>query len=161
VLEGCRISSSLTVYRMVDSWQVIDDDYSAYPQKLHLPPSTIVMVNLNTASHDAGAFKDPNSVRLDRPLDAYVHYGRGAHQCVGSDASRVALTTAFKELMRLKGLRRAPGERGNLKSMPAHVWGGQVGREETSQYDRLRVYLSSDQSSFLPVPSTMRIRWEE
>lgn len=72
----------------------------------------------------------------------------------------------FKTIVGLKGLRRAPGRRGMMKSMPAKVWTGQVGNvtewdeDEEEELAGLKVYMTADQSSLSPLPSTMRVRWD-
>ena len=99
------------------------------------------------ASRDPLVFPDPDTVRLDRPLDAYIHYGHGPHICAGMDASKVALTAMFKEVVRLPGLRRAKGDQGEIRAVPA-AYG------YTS-------YLSADASMILPVPASMKICWDE
>lgn len=65
------------------------------------------MVNIRSASRDPKAFPNPDSVRLDRPLDSYLQMGYGPHQCLGLPMTRVALNTMFKTVFKLEGLRPA------------------------------------------------------
>jgi hypothetical protein len=177
MLEGCRLRSTVAVYRDLALDQIITDyniPLSASPSVLddeqhttvhNLTTGTRVLLNLSTASHDPTIFPDPETVKLDRPLDSYIHYGWGSHQCIGMEASRAALTAMFKVVVGLKGLRRAPGPRGVIKGIPAKVWNGQVGNEMgmkdgEDELAGLKVYMSADQSSFSPLPSTMRVRWD-
>ena len=104
------------------------------------------MVDLVTASHDPSTFPDPESVSLKRPLDSYIHYGMGPHQCLGYDLSKLALTTMLKTVGRLENLRRAPGPQGEIKKVK--VDGG------------FELYLTADGSSFFPFPTTMKVRWD-
>jgi linoleate 10R-lipoxygenase len=70
------------------------------------------------ANRDPDAFPDPDSVRLDRPMESYIHYGVGPHTCLGKEASKVALTAMLRVVGRLENLRRAPGPQGQLKKIP-------------------------------------------
>lgn len=71
-----------------------------------------------SAARDPNIFPNPNEVRLDRPLESYIHYGVGPHTCLGRDASRVALTAMLRVVGGLDNLRRAPGPQGQLKKIP-------------------------------------------
>ncbi|KAI1378948.1 linoleate diol synthase precursor [Hypoxylon crocopeplum] len=105
-----------------------------------------------------------DALRLDRPTSAYLPWGAGSHRCLGEGITRVALAAAFKVLLKLPGLRRAPGPRGACKSLEFKEWRGQVGRAAVrgggDEWTGLRVYLSPDQSAYSPVPTTMRVRWD-
>lgn len=90
------------------------------------------------ANRDPEIFPDPNTVRTDRPLESYIHYGMGPHTCLGRDASRVALTAMLKVVGRLDNLRRAPGPAGELKKIPRP--GG------------FYIYMRADHGSFFPFP---------
>lgn len=130
------------------------------PKTFTLKAGTRVVVDLTTASHDPAAFPDPETVKLDRPLESYVHFGWGPHQCLGKDSSRIMMTAIFKAIVGLKGLKRVAGPRGELKSFPASTWNGQVGREGNREWSGLRAYMTPDQKAFSPVPMTMRVRYE-
>jgi linoleate 10R-lipoxygenase len=79
-------------------------------------------------------------VRLDRPMENYIHYGVGPHACLGGDASRVALTAMLKTVGRLDHLRRAPGPSGQLKKIPRP--GG------------FYIYMRADHGSYWPFPTS-------
>ncbi|KAK1671336.1 linoleate diol synthase [Colletotrichum godetiae] len=197
MLEGCRLRGTVAVYREAVTTQVItdyapclldpndptsrtpkvNDDIDGTKYEVKIPKGTKVLCNLMTAGRDPTIFEAPNEVRLDRPLESYVHYGLGPHWCAGKEISRVAQTSLFKEIVGLKGLRRADkqsggnGGRGKLKNMPAGAWNGQVGlpvgsnQNGASKKDEpwlgLRTFMTADQSSYWPVPTTMRIEWDE
>jgi cytochrome P450 len=111
-----------------------------------IPKGHRLLVNMVKASMDPTVFPDPTEVKLDRDIKSYIHYGWGPHQCAGLDASRVALTTMFKAIVKLDGLRRAPGLQGELKRVPAlHGY---------------TVYMMPDWSSYYPIPMTMKIQWD-
>lgn len=79
-------------------------------------------------------------MRLDRPLESYIHYGEGPHTCLGRDASRVAITAMVKMVCRLDNLRRAPGPQGELKKIPRP--GG------------FYIYMREDHGSYFPFPTS-------
>jgi cytochrome P450 len=79
-------------------------------------------------------------VRLDRPLESYIHYGVGTHACLGKDASMTAITAMLKVVGRLDNLRRAPGPQGELKKIPRP--GG------------FFIYMREDRGSYFPFPTS-------
>jgi hypothetical protein len=60
-------------------------------------------------------FPDPKKIKTDRPLDQYIHYGRGTHACFGAPWANIGLTSMLAVFARLPNLRRAPGLEGQLK----------------------------------------------
>ncbi|EFQ34869.1 linoleate diol synthase [Colletotrichum graminicola M1.001] len=190
MLEGCRLRAAVAVYREAATDQVItdyapclldpndptsrkpvvNDDIEGTKYEVKIPKGQRVICNLMTAGRDPTIFESPSEVRLDRPLESYVHFGLGPHWCAGKEISRVAQTSLFKQIVGLKNLRRAEGERGNIKNMPAGAWKGQVGLPVGSQngvgkshepWLGLRAFMTADQSSFWPVPTTMKVEWDE
>ncbi|RDW95053.1 hypothetical protein BP5796_00816 [Coleophoma crateriformis] len=152
-MEGSRLRGAVSLYR----------DYvpatGSGPAIIHDGDNTItitagrrVLVGLIQASADPAKFPDPQEVRLGRPMSSYLHYGWGPHQCLGEDASKIAMVTMFKCVFGLKNLRRAP-------------WGGfgeDWGKLKTVQGPYgVPLYMTPDQSSLFPVPTTMKIRWDE
>ncbi|KAL8388136.1 hypothetical protein RB595_009431 [Gaeumannomyces hyphopodioides] len=181
-MEGCRIRGCVALYRAVATDQTVDDTIPCVPDKedltfvrplanpqvtesartLELPRGARVLVDLTTASHDPAAFPDPEEVRLDRPLESYVHFGLGPHRCAGEPISQIALSSVMKVLLQLDGLRRAAGPRGEIRSYPASQWPGQTGRPPRDPaWSGLRTFTSADQSAFSPLATTMKINWEE
>jgi linoleate 8R-lipoxygenase/9,12-octadecadienoate 8-hydroperoxide 8R-isomerase/linoleate 8R-lipoxygenase/9,12-octadecadienoate 8-hydroperoxide 8S-isomerase len=77
--------------------------------------------------------------------------------------SIVGLSAVFKKIVGLKNLRRVRGGRGVLKSFPASSWNGQLGgvRNPDAGWTGLRTYMTADQSAFWPIPSTLRVLWDE
>lgn len=141
-MEGSRIRATVGLYRHVATETTIPDG----EKSVQLKPGDEILLDLVTASHDASAFPDPEQVRLDRPMDSYIHYGHGPHMCLGYDISKLALTTMLKTVGKLDNLRRAPGNQGSIKKIPGP--GG------------LTAYMTPDQSSFFPFPTTMKVRWD-
>jgi linoleate 10R-lipoxygenase len=91
-----------------------------------------------SAARDPTVFPNPNEVRLDRPIDSYIHYGEGPHTCLGKEASQVALTAMLRVVGGLENLRRAPGGQGQLKKVPRP--GG------------FYIYMKEDQGSYTVFP---------
>ena len=99
-----------------------------------------------TASMDPEAFPEPEKVKLDRPMESYIHYGMGPHVCLGYGISKVAMTAMLKTVGKLDGLRRAPGTQGRIKKIPGP--GG------------FTKYMTADQASYFPFPTTMKVQWD-
>lgn len=114
VMEGIRLNGTFGSYREAASSCSIDDGGRAVTVK----PGDKVFVSFVGAAKDPVMFPEPDEVRIDRPMENYIHYGVGPHACLGTDASRVALTAMMKVVGRLDNLRRAPGPRGQLKKIP-------------------------------------------
>ncbi|CAI4212608.1 unnamed protein product [Parascedosporium putredinis] len=183
MLEGSRIRGTVAVYRDVHHATTIPDSAPAHPDpadptavnpvtasefpEFNIPvkPGDRLLLSFASASRDPRVFPDPETVRLDRPIDSYIHFGFGAHRCAGAELSMVAQTALFKQIVGLKNLRRAGGDRGRMKSMPARKWKGQrrpdEARAEEGAWTGLRTYMTPDQSGYWPVPSTMKLVWDE
>jgi cytochrome P450 len=99
------------------------------------------------ANKDSEMFPDPLLVNPKRPLESYLHYGKGPHACLGRDASQVALTELFRAVFRRKNLRRVPGSQGELKKVPRP--GG------------FFVYMTEDWGRMTPFPVSMKVMWDE
>ncbi len=112
-MEGSRISATVGLYRDVITNTAVQDG----GQNLNLNPGNRVLLDLVTASQDPTAFPDPETVKHDRPMDSYIHYGWGPHQCLGYGVSKLAMVTMLKTVGKLDGLRRAPGSQGHIKKV--------------------------------------------
>jgi linoleate 8R-lipoxygenase/9,12-octadecadienoate 8-hydroperoxide 8R-isomerase len=113
-------------------------------------------MDLILVSQDPTAFPKPEEVDLTRPLDTYIHYGWGPHQCAGMDASMVAMTAMFKTVLALPNVQRAQG------GGPRGSWYGPsqgVLKTLDGPYG-LTLYMTADQSSIFPFPTTMKIQWD-
>lgn len=88
---------------------------------------------------DPQAFPDPEEVKLDRPLNSYLAFGDGPHQCFGREIGLSYLVGVVKYVTSLKNVRPAAGGMGVLKTIKQ---GGSV------------YYLSEDWSSFTPYASS-------
>lgn len=117
-MEGSRLNGETGVFRQVakdvTGEIAIEDNNSAEPQSYKFKAGDRVMIDLKAASRDSKAFPDPDKVVLTRDLNSYIHLGHGPHQCLGLPMTRVALTTMFKEIFKLKNLRPATVSIGNI-----------------------------------------------
>lgn len=135
-MEGIRLAGTFGSYREARVHDTIDDG----GRPVRVRPGDKVFCSFVQANREEKYFPDPDAVRLDRPLDSYIHYGVGPHACLGKEASRVALTAMLKTVGGLDGLRRAPGPAGELKKVPRP--GG------------FYVYMRSDWGGYFPFPTS-------
>ena len=142
VMEGIRLNGTFGSYREAMVSDTIDDGGKAVPVK----PGDKIFCSFVSANRDPVQFPQPNEVKLDRPLESYIHYGIGPHQCLGMDASRVGITAMLKTVAKLKGLRRAPGPQGQLKTVPRP--GG------------FYVYMTENHGSYFPFPMTWKLQFD-
>ena len=157
-MEGARLRATVNLYR--DYKPAADSPATAIIEdgsdKVSVPSGRRILINLIGASLDPAAFPNPLEVDIGRPLDSYLHYGLGPHQCAGMDASMVAMTAMFKTVFGLKGLKRAQG------SAPGGGWYG----ESQGELKTIRgpygfnFYMTPDQSTIVPFPTTMKIQWD-
>jgi linoleate 10R-lipoxygenase len=135
-MEGIRLNGTFGSYRECKVPTTVDD--GGRPVRVH--PGDKVFVSFVDANREDQFFPDPDQVRIDRPMENYIHYGVGPHACLGGDASRVALTAMLKTVGRLDNLRRAPGPSGQLKKIPRP--GG------------FYIYMRADHGSYWPFPTS-------
>lgn len=97
---------------------------------------------------DAKHFPSPETVDPTRPLESYLYPGLGPHSCLGRDVFMIALTEMFRAVFRKTNLRRSPGPQGELKKIST-----------TTGFSG--TYLTEDWSSVSPLPTSMRVSWDE
>ncbi|PYH96256.1 heme peroxidase [Aspergillus ellipticus CBS 707.79] len=141
-MEGARLRASVALPRVVAKPTVVEDG----GKKFAFKPGQHVLCNMVAASMDPVSFPEPGRVKLDRDMSLYAHFGFGPHQCLGMGMCKLALTTMLRVVGRLDNLRRAPGAQGQLKKLIGP--GG------------IAIYMTPDQTSFWPFPSTMKIQWD-
>jgi cytochrome P450 len=66
--------------------------------------ATVYALTLS-AMFDEEVVNDPDSFRIDRPKNHYLHFGHGQHQCFGTQLNYVVLPEAIKRLLLLPNLR--------------------------------------------------------
>ncbi|EEP75322.1 hypothetical protein UREG_00168 [Uncinocarpus reesii 1704] len=141
-MEGIRLNGTFGSYREAATAMEVDDD----GQHVSIKAGDKVFVSFVSANRDPDVFPNPNEVRLDRPLDSYIHYGQGPHTCLGRDANMVALTSMLRVVGKLKNLRRAPGPQGELKKIPRP--GG------------FYIYMREDHGSYFVFPMTFKVHFD-
>ncbi|EXJ91015.1 hypothetical protein A1O1_04122 [Capronia coronata CBS 617.96] len=146
VNEGIRLIGTFGSYRRSEVNHVFNDEYTKRRRPVTVKPGDKVFCSFVGAARDPNIFPDPDQVRLDRPLDSYIHYGVGEHTCLGKEASMVALTAMLRTVGKLQNLRRAPGPQGQLKKVPRP--GG------------FYVYMREDQGSYFVFPCTFKVHYD-
>ncbi|KAN0083249.1 hem peroxidase [Elaphomyces granulatus] len=141
-MEGIRLNGTFGVHRESQIPMTVDDD----GRQVNIKAGDKVFVGFVSAARDPNVFPNPDEVRLDRPLESYLHYDEGPHTSLGGDASRVALTAMLRVVGRLDNLRRAPGPQGALKKIP-HPGGSYV-------------YMKEDHSGYVVYPTTFKVHFD-
>jgi cytochrome P450 len=157
-MEGARLRATVGLFRdyVPTSGTAGAASIPDGTSTLTVPPGGRVLVDIILISQDPTAFPKPLEVDVTRPLDSYIHYGWGPHQCAGMDASMVAMTAMFKTVFALPNVQRAQG------GGPRGRWYGPsqgVLKTLDGPYG-LTLYMTADQSSIFPFPTTMKIQWD-
>ncbi|KAK7432233.1 hypothetical protein QQZ08_001178 [Neonectria magnoliae] len=142
-MEGIRMAGTFGLYRQATTADVIPEDDG---RKVSVQAGDKVFVSFVSAAQDPTHFPNPEAVDPRRPLDSYIHYGLGAHTCLGREVSQTALTELFRALFRKTGLRRAAGPQGELKKVARP--GG------------FYVYMTEEWGSLWPFPTSMKVTWD-
>jgi len=72
---------------------------AALPGKPVQEGTQVVLLTV-AAMHDPAAFDRPNELIPDRPLDRYLHFGYGLHQCAGRNFNAIQIPHLVRELVR-------------------------------------------------------------
>lgn len=76
---------------------------------VHIPQDTNIFVFTASAMFDETAWPEPYSVRTDRQLDCYLHFGDSMHRCFGEYINRIQIPMIVGSLLRLNNLRKTSG----------------------------------------------------
>jgi len=79
-----------------------------------IPKGTRLAVCLASAMFDPVGFPEPDSFKLDRAFSSYLHFGFGAHECLGKYISKVVVPEAVRQVLLLPGIHQLPGEEGKI-----------------------------------------------
>jgi cytochrome P450 len=154
VMEGARLGGETAVFRRVARDASIEDS----GRTLKVKQGDTIMVNFRVAGRDPSVFPDPDKVKTDRPLEAYIHQGYGPHQCIGLDMAKVCLTSLVKVVLKeCPGLRPAPGRQGVVQKV-ATVLGPENLESKDMRFHR---YLSETGDRYWPVPASMKVDWDK
>jgi cytochrome P450 len=92
---------------------------------VYVSKSTMVVPALLSAMFDRLRLTNPESFRIDRPVDHYILWGDGLHTCFGAHINQVLVPSILKPLLARKGLRRANGQAGQIDAQgtpfPVHL----------------------------------------
>lgn len=150
-MEGARLRHTCGLGRVcVKGTDLPKSEGSEDPERIEA--GTPIFLNLVQASLDENAFPDALVVKLDRPMEKYIHYGYGPHECAGIDASKVAMVTMLKQFVSKKNLR--------LDKRQKTVDGKEGFRTVTGHYG-YKSYLKNDGSGVWPVPVGLVVNWDE
>ncbi|KAL4992319.1 heme peroxidase [Aspergillus falconensis] len=139
-LEGFRLSTPANgVLRTCNTATTTLKDGTASKS---ISKGDTVFANFASAGRDPESFPNPEEIRLDRPLQLYIHHGWGAHACLGRAIVTTAGAALLKVVGRLEGLRRAEGLQGEL-----------VGKEVGG----FRMYLDEDGGNWGVYPRNMKV----
>jgi Dyp-type peroxidase family len=83
-------------------------------RETHIPGGALVLAATQSAAFDEAVVPNPDDFRTDRPWSTYLYFGSGQHSCLGEHVSRAQVPRIAMALLRLSGLRRAPGAAGKL-----------------------------------------------
>jgi cytochrome P450/glutathione S-transferase len=72
---------------------------AALPGKPVKEGTQVILLTV-AAMHDPAAFDRPNELIPDRPLDRYLHFGYGLHQCAGRNFNAFQIPYLVRELVR-------------------------------------------------------------
>lgn len=88
-----------------------------------------------------------DDVSPTRPAEEHGDYGLGANPHLPREVHTTALTELFRAVFSRRNIRRAPGPQGELKKV--------------AQEDGSWGYMTEDWSSVTPLPTSMRVCWDE
>jgi cytochrome P450 len=85
------------------------------PRQKTIAAGSSMAIGTLSAMFDPDGFPDPKRFRIDRDIRSYLHFGWGMHQCFGLGINLVVIPEITAALLRLPGLRRAPGSAGHVQ----------------------------------------------
>ncbi|MBZ8132154.1 cytochrome P450 [Afifella sp. IM 167] len=92
------------------------------PRETKIAAGTRLLVSTQSAMFDRERVRDPASFDPDRAPHEYMIFGYGMHWCVGALIARAQITQTMRQLLARDGLRRAPGDAGQLKHLGPFPW---------------------------------------
>lgn len=69
-----------------------------------IPKDTSVFIATSSAMLDKDAWPDPHTIKADRDINQYMHFGFAMHQCFGEYVNRVQIPILIKGLIQLNEL---------------------------------------------------------
>jgi cytochrome P450 len=83
------------------------------PRSKAIPAGTFVYVATFSAMFDSEAFRNPDEFDATR-TNEYLHFGHNLHSCFGRFINAVQIPELVAALLRLRNLRRTPGDAGRI-----------------------------------------------
>jgi linoleate 10R-lipoxygenase len=140
VYEAIRLDPAFQgVYRIATKNQTVGS--------LTIKQGERLFLNIGGTSKNEQAFPDPTTVVPSRPVASYL-VGDGATKCLGDKLAIKIKGEVFRAIFELPGVRRAPGQSGQLTRF-----------KETSQPILRFSYLDSHQFA-VPWPTSMAIQYD-
>ncbi|KAG9547749.1 heme peroxidase, partial [Aureobasidium melanogenum] len=157
-LEFSRLHSETGVYRTVAKEMIVED----MDRKVKLNVGDTVTLNFRSASRDPNIFPDPETIKLDRPIESYIHLGQGPHQCLGQPMTLVAMGAILKTLCKLPNLRPAPVWPGPVDSVKKVVkdFSALAPDVEFKPEWQYHCYLLEDWDRYFPFPASLKICYD-
>ncbi|THX34781.1 hypothetical protein D6D12_00721 [Aureobasidium pullulans] len=157
-LEFSRLHCETGVYRTVAKEMIVED----MDRRVKLNVGDTVALNFRSASRDPEIFPDPETIKLDRPIDSYIHLGQGPHQCLGQPMTLVAMGAILKTLCKLPNLRPAPVWPGPVDSVKKVVkdFSALAPDVEFKPEWEYHCYLLEDWDQYFPFPASLKICWD-
>ncbi|QSS58355.1 hypothetical protein I7I51_07779 [Histoplasma capsulatum] len=109
-------------------------------------PGEQIIAYFAAACRDPEAYPEPEKIKLDRPLEKYIAFGDGPHQCFGRELALAYLVGVLKQVTSLKNIRPALGGMGVLKRI---------------KRNGIPYYLSEDWSTFTGYASTWQLQFDD
>ncbi|KAG4035571.1 hypothetical protein MFRU_001g03400 [Monilinia fructicola] len=155
-LEAARIHASVAVFRIYNPPQTATATATASSTTTPEPPShqntrdqapspspgTLALLNFPLAHHDPAIFPAPETVDLQRDLDAYLMFGWGRHACLGRALALKGMLGVFKSVVGLNNLRLDVG----MKSVETGLG---------------TAYLDAEWGVVGPFPTGLKVVWDE
>jgi linoleate 8R-lipoxygenase / 9,12-octadecadienoate 8-hydroperoxide 8R-isomerase len=161
VLEAARINGELGAFRTAAKPVDFVDD----GKDISLKAGDSVLLNFRAAGRDATVFPDPETVKLDRPLDSYLILGDSDHSSLmlTEGISRVAITAMIKVVVgSLKHLRGAAGGTGKLHKLKAPIPGNiQLDQSKISEDEWFHLYLTENHDRLWAFPQSKLITFKQ
>ena len=82
-----------------------------------IPKGAVVLAATQSACMDGRKIYQPRVLCLNRPAHHYLHFGYGLHTCFGQHINLAQIPAMVKSVLKLPGLRRAPGAAGKMQSV--------------------------------------------
>ncbi|CAO1625574.1 unnamed protein product [Parajaminaea phylloscopi] len=150
VWEAMRISGVVPGLPRVAARDVVIDDG---PRQVHVKAGERLIIATSRAHLDPTVFPNPERLDPTRDPKLYILLGHGLHFCFGARLVAPSIVAMLREVFKLKGLRRAPGRRGELIRIPE-----QLGHNRDAC--TIQTYLDQNCKQS-PVPSTFVIEYDE